>query len=323
MAKKGNPALIGAFVLGAITLAVVGITAFGSGRLFRETYSYVLYFDSDVNGLNVGAAVKFKGVEIGAVKDILLNIEGMSQLPQPDDHVLIPVIVELDADKAGKHGAAHAPTPDVIADLIGRGLRAQLANESFVTGVLYVKLDLYPGSPLLMRSDRSVPYPEIPTQLTALEQVQTKVAEFFAKLQDVDVGGLVEDLRGAIKTINELVKSPGLAKAADHLDVTLGELDRTLASVRETSETSRAQIEPLANELRLASSDLRAAAAEAGRTMSSAREILDPEAPLAVGIGKTLADVSEASRAIQRLADLLERNPDALLRGRGAPEHKP
>ena len=60
MAKKGNPALIGAFVVGALTLAVVGITAFGSGRLFRETYTYVMYFDSDVNGLYVGAAVKFK-----------------------------------------------------------------------------------------------------------------------------------------------------------------------------------------------------------------------------------------------------------------------
>ncbi|MBI5504196.1 MAG: MCE family protein [Deltaproteobacteria bacterium] len=323
MGKKGNPALIGAFVLGAITLAIIGITAFGSGRLFRETYTYVMYFDSDVNGLNVGAAVKFKGVEIGSVKKILLNIDSVAQLKLPGEKVLIPVVVELDADKASRHGVANVPTPAVIASLIARGLRGQLANESFVTGVLYVKLDLFPGTALKMRADESIPYPEIPTQPTPFEEVQVKAAAFFADLQAIDVNGLVEDMKTTFKTINDLAKSQGLAKALDHLDDTLGELDRTLASVRETSESTRAQIVPLSEDLRRTSSDLREVLAETGRAMSSARDILDPEAPLAVDLGKTMADVSAASRAIQRLADLLERSPDALLRGRGAPEHKP
>ncbi len=323
MAKKGNPALIGAFVVGAITLIVVSITAFGSGRLFRETYTYVMYFDSDVNGLNVGAPVKFKGVEIGAVKKILLNIEGMTRLALPKDKILIPVVVELDADKTSRHGVANAPTPAAIASLVERGLRAQLANESLVTGVLYVKLDLFPGSPNKTRPDEAVPYPEIPTQPTPFEEVQMKAAEFFAELQAIDVQGLVEDMKGMIKTIDDLAKTQGLAKALDHIDGTLAELDKTLVSVRETSETTRAQIEPLTRELGHASSDLRAALDEAGRTMSSARSMLDPDAPMAVGLGKTMADVSEASHSIRRLADLLERNPDALLRGKGVPENKP
>jgi len=323
MAKKGNPALIGSFVVGAIALAVVGITAFGSGRFFRTTYTYVMYFESDVNGLNVGAPVKFKGVEIGAVKDILLNVGGTRQLAQPQDSILIPVIVELDAEKASKRGAANAPNPSVVAQLVSRGLRAQLASESFVTGVLYVKLDLFPGSPLDLHPQEAVTYPEIPTQPTQFEEVQTKAAAFFADLQAIDVSGLVEDMKMTFRTINDLAKSPGLAKALDHLDTTLQELDQTLASVREASQTTREQIEPLARELTRTSPELRETLDEASRTMSSARNILDPEAPLAVGVTKTLAEVSEASRAIQRLADLLERSPDALLRGKGAPERKP
>lgn len=323
MGKKGNPAIIGAFVLGAITLLVVGITAFGSGRFFRETYTYVMYFDSDVNGLNVGAAVKIKGVEIGSVKQILLSIESIAKLRLPEDKVLIPVVVELDAGKASKHGVTEAPTPTVIASLVARGLRAQLANESFVTGVLYVKLDLFPGSPLNMRSDVTVPYPEIPTQRTPLEEVQTKVAEFFAKLQQIDLAGMVEDLRETVGNINELVKSPGLKKAFDDLDDTLQSVDRTLASIRETSDSTRTQLEPLTRELTRASSDLRNTLAETNRTMTSARDVIDPDAPLAVGLGKAMTDVSQAARAVERLADLLERNPDALLRGKGAPEPRP
>ena len=51
MSKKSNPVAIGAFVVGAIALGLVGLMVFGSGRFFRETYTYVLYFESDVSGL--------------------------------------------------------------------------------------------------------------------------------------------------------------------------------------------------------------------------------------------------------------------------------
>jgi len=61
MGRRVNPTLVGAFVLGAIALAVIGVAVFGSGRLFRRTEAFVLYFDSSVNGLRIGAPVKFKG----------------------------------------------------------------------------------------------------------------------------------------------------------------------------------------------------------------------------------------------------------------------
>ena len=75
MNKKISPAVIGAFVLGAVALIVIAILVFGSGRLFRQTKDFVLYFDNSVNGLRIGAPVKIKGVEIGSVKDIRLQLE--------------------------------------------------------------------------------------------------------------------------------------------------------------------------------------------------------------------------------------------------------
>jgi len=56
--KKISPAVIGAFVLGALALIVIAIVIFGSGQLFRQTRDFVLYFDNSVNGLHVGAPVK-------------------------------------------------------------------------------------------------------------------------------------------------------------------------------------------------------------------------------------------------------------------------
>ena len=86
MNKKISPTLIGGFVVGAVALLVIAVIAFGSGRLFRQTKEFVLYFDGTVNGLHVGAPVKFKGVEIGSVKDILLQMDSDTQSQQDPRH---------------------------------------------------------------------------------------------------------------------------------------------------------------------------------------------------------------------------------------------
>ena len=145
MNKKISPALIGAFVLGAVGLLVIAILVFGSGRLFRQTKEFVLYFDNSVNGLRVGAPVKFKGVEIGSVKDIRLQLEKNQELNK------IPVIIEIDLEKLTSRGATA-----VVAEnresfqeaIVERGLRGQLLMESLVTGLLYVGLDFFPDTPI-------------------------------------------------------------------------------------------------------------------------------------------------------------------------------
>ena len=93
MNKKISPTLIGAFVIGAIALLVIAIIVFGSGRLFKQTREFVLYFETSVNGLRVGAPVKFKGVEVGSVKNIVLQLEKDTQVAR------IPVIIEIDLEK--------------------------------------------------------------------------------------------------------------------------------------------------------------------------------------------------------------------------------
>ena len=75
MGKRINPATVGAFVLGALGLILVAVVVL-KGGWFRKTHEFVIYFGGGgINGLRVGAPVKFKGVEIGEVKRVLLRLE--------------------------------------------------------------------------------------------------------------------------------------------------------------------------------------------------------------------------------------------------------
>jgi len=323
MSKKSNPVAIGAFVVGAIVLGVVGIMVFGSGRFFRETYKYVLYFESDVSGLSEGANVKLKGVQIGTVKDVLLNVGDLAPLSGPREKFYVPVIIELDADKTSSLGSLAKPDPPTVARLVQRGLRAQLASESIVTGVLYVKLDLFPATKGLRLGDQvHAPFPEIPTMPTQFEEVQTKAAQFFAELQMIDVQGLVEEIKGAATAARTLLESQDLRDGVARLDETIVTIDETLASIRDTSNSAREAIDPMKNQLEPLLADLRATLADVRTVAGNAGAVLAPDSPLVVALQKTLDDAAVTAKTLKDLAAMLERQPDALIRGKGAPQEK-
>jgi len=334
MGKRANPAIVGAFVVGAVVLAVVGVALFGSGRLFRTTYEYVMYFTGDVNGLKIGAPVKFKGVQVGAVKNVLLNVSELNvfdtSAPQVSSgKVRIPVIIELDQDALTQKGGRLKPDPKTVKRLVDLGLRGQMAMESFVTGLLYVKLDMHPGSQLNLVADSTVRYQEIPTLPTPLEEVQMKAAEFFGKLQEADIKGLVDHLSSAIEGIDKLVNSPKLSETLDtlptlasNLDGAIARLTKTLASVEELAESFDAKIDPLSTSLEATAKSATEALRAAANTLNEANTVLQPDSPVMFQLGGTLSDLSEAARAIRRFAEDLERNPSMLVRGKAIPEEK-
>src|SRR5437588_10884162 len=134
MKRRANARLVGIFVVGAAVLAVVAVGVLGSGRLFRTTQRFILVFRGNVNGLRVGAPVKIKGVTIGSVTDIQLQLNlGMRSIAYGTGGIRIPVLIEIDENRV----TGFAITRDV-RDAVQEGLRAQLAMESFVTGILYI-----------------------------------------------------------------------------------------------------------------------------------------------------------------------------------------
>lgn len=321
MGKRLNPATVGAFVLGGLGLILVAIVAFGSGNLFRKTHEFVIYFGGGgINGLRVGALVKFKGVEIGEVKRIRLRLD---QEMNRDNNKLtaevrIPVIIELDQEKIVSHGGTSIDLsdPHTIPNLIREGLRAQLGSDSFVTGLLYVALDIEPNTPIQMVAPQGSPLQEIPAIPTTLEQAQAVAVRIFERLDKVDFGAVFTQMTGMLDSIRQITTSPALREVVANSEKTRQQLGRALAGAQQTLNTMNRQVPPLSNSLQKTSVSADAAAKQARLTLGTLQTTIEPNSPVNYQVLQTLQDVSAAAHSIKELADYLQRNPSAIIRGR-------
>jgi paraquat-inducible protein B len=327
--RKISPAMIGAFVLGALALIVIAILVFGSGRLFRQTREFVLYFDNSVNGLRVGAPVKFKGVEIGSVKDIRLQLEKGKEVDK------IPVIIQIDLEKLTSRGAPSLVAIDRQAfdkAIVERGLRGQLEMESLVTGLLYVALDFFPGTTinLVQQANADNKYPEIPTLPTAFEQAKDAVTRIMDKLEEIDFKELIATLQATVTGLSRTLNSPDLESALRSLARVMPKVDEAVVSIRNLAVTLDDKGKILVDDLQLTSADVRVALKEAGDALKQTAETMkraeaavanietlsDLDSPVNYELGKSLREVSAAARSLRSLTDYLERNPRAPIFGK-------
>ncbi len=322
MSTKVSPTVIGAFVIGAVALIVIAILLLGSGRLFRQTRDFVLYFDNSVNGLRVGAPVKFKGVEVGTVKDIRLQLEKGAEVNK------IPVIIEIDLEKLTLRGAA----PQIAVDreafhkAVVDGFRGQLEMESLVTGLLYVALDFFPGTPInfVQQDNVNNKYPEIPTLPTSLEQAKGAVDRTLNKLEEIDFKRLIDSLTKTSDEVGQLVRvnSPTVKSILQSVDQAMPQLRGAILDFRTLTATANNNVTNVSADLHQtltaahsAIEQIAATMKEAETTIISVRATVDPNSPTFYELTKSLREVSMAASSIRLLADSLDRNPQAIILG--------
>lgn len=312
MRTPPNPRVIGAFVLGAVALGISAVVVLGSGKLFRKTIPFVLVFRGNVNGLRVGAAVKIKGVTIGSVTDIQLRLNlGKQSVAYGTGGIQIPVQIEIDESRV----RGFAITKD-FRRVVKRGLRAQLAMDSFVTGILYIDLDMHPGAPENYELPPDSKPPEIPTLKTTFEQAQSAAAKIISQLDKIQLDRLVNTADQTIAAFGDLARSPDIRAAVIALDQTATSLGNTAQSIRELTEHVDRKVTPMAESLEKGSRDIDGAVLKAEAALDHIQAGLQPDAPLVYRANQALENVSAAARSLRELGDYLQRNPSAIVRGR-------
>lgn len=255
---------------------------------------YVLFFQESLRGLSVGAPVTYLGLPVGEVTRVGLEYNPKTDglRPRVDVSIYQNRFMAHLTKASGVEQKVQSETERqaFIQHLVDLGLRAQLRSGNLVTGQLYVALERFPNAPKVKIEWTNPPY-VIPVMPGSMQDLETKVNSIIAKIDKVPFDAIGDEARKTLITLNQTMKDAG--KTLNHID---GEI------VPEVKSTVQ---------------DLRKAISKAESVLASAdNTLVGKEAPAQQELRLALQEMARAARAISELAEYLERNPNALIRGK-------
>ncbi|MGH8549367.1 MAG: MlaD family protein [Methylococcales bacterium] len=331
MSKSVNPFTIGAFLVGSLILLIAAILIFGGGQIFKQKSEFVIFFDSTLNGLNVGAPVKLEGVQVGTVKEIALILDPNA------GRILKPVVVEINPeimrDSSG-HPLEAALTlrqrQENAKRLIEVGLKARLETQSLLTGLLYVEFSFVRDEPINLAGIDYKDLPELPSRPSTVDQIRNTADEIMTKVRQLPLEEMVKDLADTLREVRDLMKSDDLKKSLAHLSRTLQETEGLAVTLNETTKPLLTNANGAVIETRMMMHDfhkeMRLVLADVDKTLSTATRVLQ-ESQHAVNsveslaspdsvLGQALIEMRDASRSLKDLTESLERQPDSIIFGK-------
>ena len=279
---------LGLFVVVAILAAAGTVFWLAARRFQRDSLQAVSYFDESVQGLDVGSPVKFRGVTIGTVSDITIA----------PDHRHVQVTSDIYLDALTRLGL-YIPKRNDGEVFIDPNMRVQLAAAG-ITGVRFLQTDFF--DPVRYPPPRlpfEPPWNYVPSAPSTLKSIEEAAIDILNKLPAVEQGvtEAAADLRTALGSIDRL---------AVGLNAEGGSFNQLLVQVR----TAAARVQVALDDAKLGATtaslrDTSGAIGKAAVDVSDVREELRA----------SLISLREALESVRVLADSLERDPSALLRG--------
>jgi paraquat-inducible protein B len=257
-ATQVKPSVVGGFILSGLVLVVVAILVFGQLELFNPTERAVVVFPDAISGLTVGAPVTFRGVQVGSVQSIAIDLEGK------DLTARVLVTLDLNRDAMRMAGTTIPGDPVSLAWLLRAGLVAQLDSSSLITGRQRVELDLRPDLKMVSTwTDRGLP--EIPAIASPFESIKTQI-------EQLQVRQLVDTAQRTLESIQ---------RVSDQLGDRIGPL---MVSVQRTSDQAHDTVQ-------IATGAIQNIAAESTRTLDDFDKLAIEGQRQLIGRGAELSHV--------------------------------
>ncbi len=250
---------------------------------YRFRIYYVAQFDQSLRGLEPGAPVEYRGIQIGRVERILMK-ELVAQR-QAGKGEPIPVLLYLEPARLGLEDSEESVEGmrQSIALGVANGIRASLETGNLITGALYINVDWYADQPAAAIGEFEG-LPVIPTIPSGLGRLEQQVATLLDK-------------------VNALPLGPMLTKATG----TMGTMDGTLASLTATLESLQLILEE--DSTKALPDELSQILAELRQTLES----FSPDSAVGESLGSSVFELNQALRNLEELTRSLSAKPNSLL----------
>jgi paraquat-inducible protein B len=255
MSKRSSYFRLGLFMVGALLAGVAILVVLGVGSMFRPKVVLETYFDGSVQGLDVGAPVKLRGVSIGEVSYIGFTRGRYQQDVLPVErrqYVLVEAVIRPDRLSA----AGGTPGPEVLDTMVSRGLRVRMTAQG-VTGMNFLELDFMdpaenPPIPIEWMPE-NLYVPSAPGTVTQFIQYADNIAR---RLDRLDVESLLDNSNRLLETLDRSVAALDVPRINADVLLLLERLGSTL--VRLDAMLSSPALADMPENLGVAAANLRA-----------------------------------------------------------------
>jgi phospholipid/cholesterol/gamma-HCH transport system substrate-binding protein len=312
MTSKSAYVMVGVFVLILSTVFIWGILWISSGGAPQSFDRYVVYMTDSVSGLNVDAPLKYRGVDVGKVEQIGIDV---------NDPQRIRLLLQV---RKGTPISA-----DTVATLEYQGL----------TGIANVNLSGGKADSPPLQTMPGEDYPVIRGRPSIFASLDTKLENLLNNL--IETSGrinamLSEDNRDNISHSIESVAvlTENFARQSSHLEAIVAHLEETLANTRNASEDipglvkefskSAEAITRMADEIRGLGQNLSSASASIEKTVDASSDgLVDFTRTTLPEITSMVSELRLASENLRRMSEALVQNPSLLLYGPPEPPPGP
>lgn len=244
---------------------------------------FVLHFTKSLRGLSVGAPVEFRGVVVGEVKSLNLEID--------ESFTNIRFPVQVDIYPARLLNLVRGEGPGVAKDeamlrarwngMVAKGLRGQLQAGNLLTGQLYIGVDFFPDAPPAHIDWANTP-PVFPTISGGFEELEGTLSSIVKKIDNMPLNDIANDVRHNLKALNR----------------TLDSADRFIRGMDQVSPTAKSTLD------------------EARKTLKLAERTLSTDSPVQYELQEALRELGKTAQSLRLLTDYLERHPESVIRGK-------
>jgi phospholipid/cholesterol/gamma-HCH transport system substrate-binding protein/paraquat-inducible protein B len=219
MSERANYLKIGLFVICATIIAVTAIVVLGAGSLFQKQILVETYFDESVQGLDIGSAVKIRGVQVGKVEAITL----VDSVYDTQKRYVLVRIALLRRSLGRTANVIQKGLPEEI----DQGLRIRMAFQG-VTGLAFLEADYLPAEQApCLDIDWKPENPYIPSAPSTITRYTEAVDKILKNLDNLDIARITGGIEQAVTALNRVMGDAHVAQISDQSVALLKELRTT------------------------------------------------------------------------------------------------
>ncbi len=270
---------------------------------FHRRVAAIGYFTGSVSGLAPGSPVTFHGLRIGEVTDVSLKYDAKT------DRFRTPVRFEVEPERFANIQAVEKRGPLANARfLVAHGLRATLKSANLLTGQMEVALEFFPNAaPATITIEGGAIV--IPTKEGGFDDISRAASELLAKVNQMPFEQIGQNLNALLAGANTLTNGPDMKQSLKSMAETMNDL-RALVKRLDTGAT------PALRRLPAMAADLQAMLVNTNRLVASTNTGYGNNSRFHRDLDHLMTQVGDMVQSLRALADLLNRHPEALVRGR-------